>query len=279
MVDDDETKDLITWTGAGDQFTVFNNVDFSRTVLPRYFKHCNWSSFVRQLNMYDFHKINEQNDDDNFNNRLIPQMRYSNAMELVDDGPEVASEGTPSTSAPSPYTPSQTAVASSSAPAPMKADSVQYLVTQLHDTTKNFESKLDYTCNEILYLRSVVDSQQMVLNELYNSVEYLKSRQIQKETDGNYSSASSSNQMDGEEARKPRKIHELLGINHDAQRMPQLQQQQPQRQEPFARREGSRYAHPSPNHREENDSEDYNEPDDYDDRSHGRRKRRSQIEK
>lgn len=154
--------------------------------------------------MYDFHKINEQNDDDNFNvnnssssslendtmtqrwdfkhpwftkagydrlhkirrkpprNRLIPQMRYSNAMELVDDGPEVASEGTPSTSAPSPYTPSQTAVASSSAPAPMKADSVQYLVTQLHDTTKNFESKLDYTCNEILYLRSVVDSQQMV---------------------------------------------------------------------------------------------------------------------
>jgi len=50
MVDDEETKDLITWTGAGDQFTVFNNVDFSRNVLPRYFKHCNWSSFVRQLN-------------------------------------------------------------------------------------------------------------------------------------------------------------------------------------------------------------------------------------
>jgi hypothetical protein len=59
MVDDDETKDLITWTGSGDQFTVFNNVDFSRTVLPRYFKHCNWSSFVRQLNskfnlLFDF---------------------------------------------------------------------------------------------------------------------------------------------------------------------------------------------------------------------------------
>lgn len=50
MVDDEATKDLITWTGSGDQFTVFNNTEFSRIVLPRYFKHCNWSSFVRQLN-------------------------------------------------------------------------------------------------------------------------------------------------------------------------------------------------------------------------------------
>lgn len=63
MVDDDETKELITWTGAGDQFAVFNNVDFSRTVLPRYFKHCNWSSFVRQLNskfniLFGFHYNN-----------------------------------------------------------------------------------------------------------------------------------------------------------------------------------------------------------------------------
>lgn len=166
--------------------------------------------------VYDFHKINEQSDDDNFNvnsnannssnsnasnsgsfdndnmvqrwdfkhpwftkagydrlhkirrkpprNRLIPQMRYSNAMELVDEGPDVALSSPPSTSTPSPYPPSQPAVAppASSAPAPTKADTVQHLVTQLHDTTKNFESKLDYTCNEILYLRSVVDSQQMV---------------------------------------------------------------------------------------------------------------------
>lgn len=50
MVDDESTQELITWAGSGDQFTVFNNTEFSRIVLPRYFKHCNWSSFVRQLN-------------------------------------------------------------------------------------------------------------------------------------------------------------------------------------------------------------------------------------
>lgn len=50
MVEDESIQNLICWSGTDDQFTVFNKNDFSKTVLPRYFKHGNWASFVRQLN-------------------------------------------------------------------------------------------------------------------------------------------------------------------------------------------------------------------------------------
>ncbi|CAO3588168.1 unnamed protein product [Absidia cylindrospora] len=57
MVNDPSSDDLIQWASNGKSFFVVRHEDFARLVLPRFFKHSNFSSFVRQLNMYGFHKV------------------------------------------------------------------------------------------------------------------------------------------------------------------------------------------------------------------------------
>ncbi|KAI8343621.1 hypothetical protein BC941DRAFT_98164 [Chlamydoabsidia padenii] len=57
MVNDPNSDDLIRWSTDGKSFFVVRHEDFARSVLPRFFKHSNFSSFVRQLNMYGFHKV------------------------------------------------------------------------------------------------------------------------------------------------------------------------------------------------------------------------------
>lgn len=47
---------MIRWSDDGRSFIVLDEDEFARTLIPELFKHNNYASFVRQLNMYGFHK-------------------------------------------------------------------------------------------------------------------------------------------------------------------------------------------------------------------------------
>jgi heat shock transcription factor len=56
FLDESRNTDLIRWSDKGDSFVVLDEDEFAKTLIPELFKHNNYASFVRQLNMYGFHK-------------------------------------------------------------------------------------------------------------------------------------------------------------------------------------------------------------------------------
>ena len=52
-----EYSKIIHWSQNGTYIIITNIHTLSKKILPIYFNHQNYSSFVRQLNMYNFHKI------------------------------------------------------------------------------------------------------------------------------------------------------------------------------------------------------------------------------
>lgn len=57
MVNNPDADNLIAWGEDGSSFIIKNQSEFTKTMLPYYYKHSNMASFVRQLNMYGFHKV------------------------------------------------------------------------------------------------------------------------------------------------------------------------------------------------------------------------------
>ena len=55
-MDESSNTDLIRWSDDGNSFIVLDEDEFANTLIPELFKSNKYASFVRQLNMYGFHK-------------------------------------------------------------------------------------------------------------------------------------------------------------------------------------------------------------------------------
>ena len=59
MINDPANRAYIRWSNDGELFLVTHREEFMKSILPKYFKHNNFASFVRQLNMYGWHKVQD----------------------------------------------------------------------------------------------------------------------------------------------------------------------------------------------------------------------------
>ncbi|XP_062440785.1 heat shock factor protein 3-like isoform X3 [Rhea pennata] len=57
LVEDPQSDTVICWSRNGENFCILDEQRFAKELLPKYFKHNNISSFIRQLNMYGFRKV------------------------------------------------------------------------------------------------------------------------------------------------------------------------------------------------------------------------------
>jgi len=57
ITDEPETNNVISWGLKGDSLVIHDPDVFTKKLLPLHYKHNNMASFVRQLNMYGFRKV------------------------------------------------------------------------------------------------------------------------------------------------------------------------------------------------------------------------------
>lgn len=61
---DSTDANVACWSDDGTHFIVKDTSTFAASHLPRYFKHSNFQSFIRQLNGYGFRKRSNENNND-----------------------------------------------------------------------------------------------------------------------------------------------------------------------------------------------------------------------
>lgn len=66
----------IHWSDDGNSIVISNITQLTKKILPKFFKHNNYASFVRQLNMYNFHKVRNNNQKQKDNEQIFQHEKF-----------------------------------------------------------------------------------------------------------------------------------------------------------------------------------------------------------
>lgn len=89
MLQDPTAEPYVCWSVTGESILIIDPPRFSSQILPRYFKHSNFASFVRQLNLYGFHKTSQESDSCEFSH---PVFRKGNEQTFKEIRRKVATQ-------------------------------------------------------------------------------------------------------------------------------------------------------------------------------------------
>ncbi|EPB85573.1 hypothetical protein HMPREF1544_07662 [Mucor circinelloides 1006PhL] len=221
LLSDSATQDYIFWVDSGQVICIPNAASFSQTILPKFFKHSNWQSFVRQLNLYGFRKVYQLNlaYDESAEKRTVWQFKHASFRK---DAPEKLCEITRRTNKsnnqlspsppplPSPPPPLTSSSFSGSSSSPAQNDDLRSQTLNVQESlkakrlrrssTSDYHSQietlnqriahLDKKCqdlsNETIQLRTLQISQQHSINSLVQHMQYIVNKDPELAGDGNF---------------------------------------------------------------------------------------------
>jgi hypothetical protein len=71
ILEENQFNEYVSWNDDGSAMIIKRPTDFANKVLPMFFKHNNFSSFIRQLNMYQFKKSKNPRYDHIYSHRMF----------------------------------------------------------------------------------------------------------------------------------------------------------------------------------------------------------------
>ncbi|CAJ2509236.1 Uu.00g142620.m01.CDS01 [Anthostomella pinea] len=227
MLEDPAYSEVVRWGDQGDSFVVLENEKFTKSILPKHFKHSNFASFVRQLNKYDFHKVrhNEENGHSPYGASAWefkhPEFR-ADRKDNLDNIRRKAPAPRKAQNAEDQY-----GVANSQVVAIGETlAATQQQVQQLQESYYEILNANKIFVDEIMHLQKLVKAQNQVHNELLNHLNKVEQERKDSRNSNHSTPAFNSNSSnllsDGSESplelRRARDILNSLTVEHHADR-------------------------------------------------------------